>query len=66
MRRLRHIEPDKRWAGQSMRAGGATALAEDGASPQVIQAAGRWASDTFQIYIRKNPIVLNAILAARR
>ncbi|KAJ3831739.1 hypothetical protein F5878DRAFT_549150 [Lentinula raphanica] len=38
----------------------------DGASPQAIQAAGRWASDTFQIYIRKNPFVLNAMLAARR
>ncbi|KAJ3831251.1 hypothetical protein F5878DRAFT_549790 [Lentinula raphanica] len=47
-------------------AGGATAMAEDGASPQAIQAAGRWASDTFQIYIRKNPFVLNAMLAARR
>lgn len=66
MRRLRNIEPDTRWAGQSMRAGGATAMAEDGAPPQVIQAAGRWSSDTFQIYIRKNPIVLNAMLAARR
>lgn len=66
MRRLRAIEPDSRWAGQSMHAGGATAMAEDGAPPQAIQAAGRWASDTFQIYIRKNPFVLNAMLATRR
>ncbi|KAJ3871757.1 hypothetical protein F5051DRAFT_340405 [Lentinula edodes] len=50
----------------SMRAGGATAMAEDGAPPQAIQAAGRWASETFQIYIRKNPFVLNAMLATRR
>ncbi|KAF9030108.1 hypothetical protein BDZ89DRAFT_1245282, partial [Hymenopellis radicata] len=41
---------------------GATAMAEDGSPPHLIQAAGRWASDTFQIYIRKNPIVLQALL----
>ncbi|KAF9001441.1 hypothetical protein BDZ89DRAFT_968319 [Hymenopellis radicata] len=50
------------FAGQSMRAGGATAMAEDGAAPHLIQAAGCWASDTFQIYIRKNPIILQALL----
>ena len=66
MRRLRAVEPDSRWAGQSMRAGGATAMAEDGDPPHAIQAAGRWASATFQIYIRKNPFVLNAMLASRR
>lgn len=49
-------------AGQSMRAGGATALAIAGAPPHIIQAAGRWASDTFQIYIRKNPVLLQALL----
>ncbi|KIK61187.1 hypothetical protein GYMLUDRAFT_126680, partial [Collybiopsis luxurians FD-317 M1] len=37
MRRLRQLEPDTRWAGQSMRAGGATAMAEDGTPPQLIQ-----------------------------
>ncbi|KIK55267.1 hypothetical protein GYMLUDRAFT_123778, partial [Collybiopsis luxurians FD-317 M1] len=37
MNRLRRLEPDSRWAGQSMRACGATALAEDGAAPHVIQ-----------------------------
>ncbi|KAH7869241.1 uncharacterized protein C8R40DRAFT_1176903 [Lentinula edodes] len=66
MHRLRALKPDTRWAGQSMRAGGATAMAEDGAPPQAIQAAGRWASDTFQLYIRKNPFVLNAMLATHR
>ena len=30
--------------------------------PAIIQAAGRWASNTFQIYIRKNPILLQALL----
>ncbi|KAJ3751506.1 hypothetical protein DFH05DRAFT_1377258, partial [Lentinula detonsa] len=46
-------------------AGGATTMAEDGAPPHAIQAAGRWASDTFQIYIRKNPFILNAMLTSR-
>ena len=39
-------------AGQSMRAGGATALAEAGVAPSIIQAAGRWASEAFLVYIR--------------
>ncbi|KAF5358845.1 hypothetical protein D9757_014248 [Collybiopsis confluens] len=60
------VEPDTRWSGQSMQAGGATAMAEDGAPPHIIQATGRWASDAFQFYIRKNPVVLNAMLAAQR
>lgn len=62
MKKLRHLFPDNNIAGQSMRAGGATALAEDGAAPHVIQASGRWASDTFQIYIRKHPALLQAML----
>jgi hypothetical protein len=57
MRRFRHLFPDSSIAGQSMRAGGATALAEDGAPPHIIQAAGRWPSDTFQIYIRNHPVL---------
>jgi hypothetical protein len=60
--RLRKFFPDSQIAGQSMRAGGATCLASTGASPAIIQAAGRWASNTFQIYIRKNPILLQALL----
>jgi hypothetical protein len=59
--RLRHFFPTD-IGGQSMRAGGATALAEDGVLPHMIQAIGRWASNTFQIYIRKNPILLQALL----
>ncbi|KAJ6472038.1 putative retroelement protein [Mycena sanguinolenta] len=65
MCRLRQLFADTSIAGQSMRAGGATALAEDGAPPHIIQAAGRWASDTFQIYIRKHPVLLQAMLHAR-
>ena len=52
-------------AGQSMRAGGATSLAEAGVHPNIIQAIGRWALDTFQIYIRKNPVLLQAMLFGR-
>ncbi|KAF9035389.1 hypothetical protein BDZ89DRAFT_1090939 [Hymenopellis radicata] len=44
---------------------GATAMAEDGCAPHLIQAAGRWASNTFQIYIRKNPVLLQALLFNR-
>jgi hypothetical protein len=49
-------------AGQSMRAGGATALAEHGFSPYIIQASGRWASEAFLIYIRRNPTLLQGFL----
>jgi hypothetical protein len=52
-------------AGQSMRAGSATSLAEAGVPPHQIQAIGRWASNTFQIYIRKNPTVLQSMLFGR-
>lgn len=38
-------------AGQSMRAGGATSLAENGVPPSLIQLIGRWTSDAFFIYI---------------
>jgi hypothetical protein len=63
--RLRAFFPDRLIAGQSMRAGGATCLATTGALPEIIQAAGRWSSKTFQLYIRKNPFLLHAILRAR-
>jgi hypothetical protein len=48
--------------GQSMRAGGATALADHGFSPYVIQASGRWASEAFLVYIRKNPTLLQGLI----
>jgi hypothetical protein len=38
---------------------------EAGVPPDVIQAIGRWASDAFQIYIRKNPVFLQAMLFGR-
>jgi len=52
-------------AGHSMRAGGATALAQAGASPEIIKAAGRWTSDAFEQYIRKNPFLLHALILGR-
>ncbi|KIK62602.1 hypothetical protein GYMLUDRAFT_164754 [Collybiopsis luxurians FD-317 M1] len=42
------------------------ALAEDGAAPHVIQAIGRWSSETFQIYIHHHPVILHAFLNAHR
>lgn len=63
LRRLRILCPNTKIAGQSLRSGGATALAEDGVRPEIIQAIGRWASDTFHIYIRKNPVILQALLS---
>jgi hypothetical protein len=64
MRRLRQFFPNS-IAGQSMRAGGATALAEAGTAPALIQAAGRWSSDTFNRYVRKNPFLFEALLTGR-
>jgi len=48
-------------AGQSLRAGGATSLTENGVPPSIIQAIGRWASDAFKIYICKNPVLIQAL-----
>jgi hypothetical protein len=64
--RLRTVLADRSVGGQSLRTGGATTLAEHGAAPHVIQAAGRWASDTFQIYIRKHPLLLHALMLSQR
>jgi len=64
IKRLRSFFP-KEIAGQSLRAGGATSLAEAGADLATIQAAGRWASKAFQIYIRKNPVLLHAVIFGR-
>jgi hypothetical protein len=61
IRRLRSLFPAN-IAGQSLRAGGATMLAERGVAPYLIQAAGRWSSEAFRIYVRKNPFLLQALL----
>ena len=62
--RLRKFFP-KEVAGQSMRSGGATSLAEAGADLATIQAVGRWSSEAFRIYIRKNPVLIHAIIYGR-
>jgi hypothetical protein len=53
------------FAGHSIRSGGATSLAEAGVDLSTIQAIGRWASPAFKIYIRKNPVVLHALIFGR-
>jgi hypothetical protein len=64
MAKLRSFLPPT-FSGHSMRAGGATSLAETGADLSTIQAVGRWNSDAFQAYIRKNPVVIHALLFGR-
>jgi hypothetical protein len=62
--RLRRLFP-KNIAGHSMRSGGATSLAEAGADLATIQAIGRWSSDAFRAYIRKNPVLIHAVIFGR-
>lgn len=50
---------------QSLRSGAATALAEAGAAPELIMGAGRWKSESWTVYIRKNPILLHAMILSR-
>jgi hypothetical protein len=57
---------DNSVAGQSMRAGGATSLAEHGVPPSIIQPLGRWSSTAFLIYIRKSPALIQAMLYSNR
>jgi hypothetical protein len=59
----RHFSED--YAGHSLRSGGATTLALANVPAERIQLAGRWSSDTFQIYIRKHPVLLNAIVSGK-
>ena len=62
--RLRKFFPDS-ITGQSMCAGGATALAECGTAPMLIQTTRRWTSDTFNHYVHKNPFLFEALLSGR-
>ena len=45
-----------------MHAGGATALAEAGIAPDIIQAIGRWSPEAFKIYIHQHPVLLATLL----
>ena len=62
MQRLRTVFPDNSVGGHSLRSGGAMNLASRGVPPYLIQAIGRWASDSWQIYIRKHPNLQAALL----
>lgn len=62
--RLRVLFPSN-FAGQSLRSGGATSLAEAGADLDTIQAVGRWSSKAFRIYLLKNLVLLHAIIFGR-
>ena len=48
---------DRRFGGQSARAGGATYYASLGVTESIIQALGRWTSSAWKIYIRDNPTI---------
>ena len=57
-----HLFLPKMFGGASMRAGGATYLAELGSPSQLIRAIGRWLSNAWEIYIRVHPTLLQALL----
>jgi hypothetical protein len=61
MRRMRALFPTS-IAGHSMRAGGATSLAAASVPPASIQRIGRWRSSTWERYVRKNPVLLQAMV----
>ncbi|TFY81467.1 hypothetical protein EWM64_g2542 [Hericium alpestre] len=51
--------------GHSLHSSKATFFASQGWPDDRIQAVGRWSSEAFRIYIRKNPVVLQVLLHAR-
>ena len=65
MSRFRTLFPNRTLAGQSMWAGGATALAEAGTVPDLIMGSGRWSSQAWTCYVHKNPVLLHALIIAR-
>lgn len=62
IQKFRAFTPHSNFSGHSMRAGGATSLALAGATPHLIQAAGRWSSSEFQKYVRVHPFLLQALI----
>jgi hypothetical protein len=64
--RILHHHLSGNIGGQSLRAGGATALAEAGIPPHMVQAVGRWTSEGFQLYVRRHPVLLAAFLYGSR
>ena len=49
----------------SLCSGGATALTLTGTPDEHIQAHGHWSSNTYHVYIRKHPIMLQSLLHSR-
>jgi hypothetical protein len=64
LQRFRKLFPSE-FSGHSLRAGGATALAQAGVSDTHIKALGRWSSDAFEAYIRSHPADLHSLLHMR-
>ncbi|TFY77498.1 hypothetical protein EWM64_g6515 [Hericium alpestre] len=60
-----HARLSQSFGGHSLRSGGATYFAMQGWPDDRIQALGRWTSEAFRMYIRKNPVILQALLHAR-
>ena len=56
----------KEFGGHSARCGGATFYASIGTPPHIIQGLGRWSTDTWRIYIRNNPTVLQQLHLAKQ
>ena len=67
---LRHLSktflPSANISGHSMRSGGATALAVAGVPASQIQAIGRWSSDSWQVYVRKHPVIIHALMISKQ
>lgn len=61
-----HAYFSKNFSGHSARSGAATFLASLGWSRDFIQRMGRWKSDAFEMYVRKNPALLQAFLSGGR
>ena len=64
LQKLNEIFPHKHLSGHGFRVGGITELILRGLPPYIVQLAGRWSSDTFEEYIRRHPLVLNAYVVA--
>ena len=56
--------PDSNLAGQSVWAGGATALAEAGAVPNLIMGSRQWTLAAWTSYVQKNSVLLHILLLA--
>lgn len=56
MNRLKNVFGNTR-SGHSLRAGGATAYAQNGMDMDTIQSIGRWSSKAFRTYIRTHPLL---------